>query len=105
MFWESNLFFLSSLSRIISLAVNKYEVKDKQFSVFSPVMNSNILAVEACNVVTIRAKTLNWNLLYFRSVSKYFIFKHYIVRSLTHQRSGSIRKEKCPNFLGATLVT
>ena len=47
MFWESNLFFLSSLSRIISLTVNKYEVKDKQFSVFSPVMKSNILPVKA----------------------------------------------------------
>ena len=46
MFWES-LFFLSSLSRIISLTVNKYEVKDKQFSVFSPVMKSNILPVKA----------------------------------------------------------
>ena len=67
-------------------------------------MNSNILPV-ACNVVTIRAKTLNWNVLYFRSVSKYLIFKHYKVRSLTHQRSESTRKEKCPNFLGGALVT
>ena len=44
---EEDELFLSSLSRIISLTVNKYEVKDKQFSVFSPVMKSNILPVKA----------------------------------------------------------
>ena len=81
MFSKSNLFFLSSLSRIISLAVNKYEVKISNFSVFTPVMNSNISPVKASLqgrimlLHTPPAKSLNWNIQYFRSVSNYFIFK------------------------------